>query len=64
MNINKHTTDEEIIGYLIDLDESDADCTAWECDFLENVAYGRRKTLTDKQREVSIQILRKYEDYL
>lgn len=51
-------TDSEIIARLKEIDEGDADVTAWEAEFLSTVL--GQTTLSGKQRAVAMNMIEKY----
>lgn len=53
-------TDQELRAGLIEVDESDGTVTSYEADFIEEVAYRRRRPLTQIQRRVAEEICKKY----
>jgi len=59
-------TDEQIRNMLKLIDESEAECTAWEGDFLETVLYRQDPLghLTVKQRTVALEMIEKYKEFL
>lgn len=51
-------SDSEIIDRLRDIDESDSEVTAWEAKFLDTVL--GQTTLSAKQRDVAMDMIKKY----
>ena len=45
-------TDEQMLDFLLDLDESGTSVTKWEADFLGNILTNKVRSFSPKQREV------------
>lgn len=58
----ENASDEELRAALKDVDEHAQCVTRWEAQFIESVLFKNKVTMTEKQRSVAKQIVRKYGD--
>jgi len=57
-------SDDEIREMLKVIDESEAECTTWECGFLETVLFDWTGPLTVKQRSAALEMIERYKEHL
>jgi hypothetical protein len=62
--MSNELTDDQIREQLSAIDDSEAVCSAWEGDFLENVLFRFKGPLTKSQRTVALRMIETYERFL